>query len=59
MTFRERQRATALELLKARRPFPKGSPDYEYRTVAAWKHLQWAMGKPVNQWTDTPPKVSA
>lgn len=47
-------RRRALDLLKERRPYPKGSPDYDYRTRAAWKLAQWAMGKPSQLWTDTP-----
>ncbi|MBM1817187.1 hypothetical protein JQW92_18235 [Sulfitobacter pseudonitzschiae] len=51
-------RDTALSLLKERRPFPLGSPDYAWRTAAAWKYLQMAMGKPANRWTDTPPRTT-
>ena len=51
-------RKTALELLIERRPFGEGSPDYRYRTIAAWKHLQNAMGKAPMHWTSTPPPVT-
>ena len=49
-------RADALRLLKERRPYPPGSSDYDYRTRAAWKLLQHAMGKHPQDWTDTPPR---
>lgn len=53
-----KSRQMALDLLKERRPFPKGSADHEYRTIAAWKHLQNAMGKPPRDWTPTPPRTT-
>jgi hypothetical protein len=54
----DRLRKCALDTLKERRPFPVGSPDWQYRTRAAWTMLQIAMGKPANKRTHTPPPVT-
>lgn len=51
-------RGKALALLIERRPFNRGSLDWQYRTDAAWKYLQMAMGKPSMAWTNTPPRVT-
>ena len=51
-------REKALETLRQRRPYAKGSGEYQYRTVVAWKYLQFAMHKPVMSHTDTPPPVT-
>lgn len=51
MTARE----IAQRLLNERAAFPVGSPDWEYRTRAAWKLDQMARGIPAIHWTDTPP----
>ena len=51
MTARE----IAQRLLNERADFPAGSPDWEYRTRAAWKLDQMARGIPAIHWTDTPP----
>ena len=51
-------RGRALALLIERRPFNRGSLDWQYRTDAAWKYLQMAMGKPSMAWTNTPPRVT-
>jgi hypothetical protein len=49
-------RADAIALLTERGRFPVGSPDYEYRTRAAWKLDQLSRGIPARDWTDTPPQ---
>ena len=54
----DRLRGLALPLLIERRPFNRGSLDWQYRTDAAWKYLQMAMGKPSMAWTNTPPRVT-
>lgn len=51
MTARE----IAQRLLNERAAFPVGSPDWIYRTRAAWKLDQMARGIPAIDWTDTPP----
>lgn len=43
-----------IALLKERRAFPRHSPDWQYRTNAAWKLLQMARGVPSKDWTDYP-----
>ncbi len=55
MTARE----IAQRLLNERAAFPVGSPDWEYRTRAAWKLDQMARGIPAILWTDTPPLKEA
>lgn len=52
-------RSLALQTLIARRPFNVGSPDWAYRTRAAWTYLQMAMGVPANEWRKDPPPVTA
>jgi len=44
----------AQALIAEREDFPVGSPDWDYRTRAAWKLDQMARGVPVNEWTDAP-----
>lgn len=48
-------RTLASELLNERRHYPVGSPDWDYRTRAAWKLDQMHRGVPVCDWTDDPP----
>lgn len=57
-TTREHYRGLALDALKGRRPFPSGSHEADWRTQTAWTYLQMAMGKPSNDWTITPPRVT-
>lgn len=52
-------RALAEQLLSERAAFTPGSPDWEYRTRAAWKLDQMARGIPAILWTDTPPLKEA
>lgn len=47
-------RAEAQRLLIERHAFPAGSPDWNYRTTAAWKLDQMHLGIPACDWTDTP-----
>ena len=51
-------RGMALTQLMDRRPFKRGSADWEYRTIAAWVYLQMAMGRASCDWTRTPPRVT-
>lgn len=51
-------RAKALAMLIDRRPFRRGGPDWEYRTITAWMYLQMAMGIPSIHRTRTPPPVT-
>ena len=39
------------QMLRERRAFPVGSPDWEYRTRAAMKYLWIMRGVPNNQWS--------
>ncbi len=47
-------RSRAAELLAERRAYVLGSPDWLWRTRAAWKLLQIARGIPAIRWTDMP-----
>lgn len=38
------------ETLRERRRFPKGSPDFEYRTTACRKMIWWMRDIPTSQW---------
>ena len=38
------------EQMRDRRDWPRGSPDWEYRTRAATKYYWLYIGKPPNQW---------
>lgn len=44
----------ARDLLTERNSFPIGSPDWLYRTRAAWRLDQIGRGVPAAEWTDTP-----
>lgn len=46
----------ALALLMDRRAFPVGSPDWNWRTTAAWKLDQMHRGVPACDWTNEPPQ---
>lgn len=46
MTARE----IAQRLLNERAAFPVGSPDWEYRTRAAWKLIWLMRGVPAAEW---------
>jgi len=48
-------RQLALSLLAERKSYPTGSPDWDWRTRAAWKLDQLSRGIPACDWTDTPP----
>ena len=58
MDRRINYRTRAFDELKARRPYPKGSLDWECHNATAWKYLQMSMDKPVIDWTDFPPPVT-
>lgn len=47
----------AKALLAERAAFPVGSPDWEYRTRAAWKLDQMSRGVPACDWTETTPSI--
>jgi len=48
-------RQLALSLMAERKDYPTGSPDWDWRTRAAWKLYQLSQGIPARDWTDTPP----
>jgi len=43
-------------LLREREAYPVGSPDWQYRTRAAWKLHQGQSGVAAQDWTETPPE---
>lgn len=47
----------AAKLLEERLAYPVGSPDWNYRTRAAWQLDQMARGIPACDWTETPPSI--
>ena len=42
-------------ILSERAAYPVGSPDWKYRTTAAWKLHQGQSGVATQDWTETPP----
>lgn len=49
-------RDEAVKLLTERRAFPVGSPDWIYRTRAAWKLDQWSRGIAFRDMASEPPQ---